>query len=473
MKRKLFLGPKLRRLREGKKLNQAALAALLEVSPSYLNQIENNQRPLTVSVLLRIGAVFGVDLNSLVEDEDARIVADLREALNDPAFGEGKVTLAELRNATAASPDLAKRVMSLYHSYRTLRDRLQSLTETLPHRSSGDDPLPQFPYEAVRDFFYYRDNYFDELDGAAEQLFASEQFSAADLHPHLAEYLKRRHGVRIRIVQEDGNDSMRHYDSANRILSLSALLHPSSRIFQMAHQVALLGFSDVIGAIVEKAGLQTEDARALCRVGLANYFAGALMMPYGPFLRDARAVRHDVELLQSRFGASFEQVCHRLSTLQRPGDRGIPFYFVRIDMAGNITKRHSATRFHFTQFGGACPLWNVHSAFGAPGRILVQHARMPDGIAYLCIARTVTKLGGAYSRPDRHFAVGLGCEVTHASELVYSAGIDLADDQAATPIGVNCRVCERTDCQQRAFPPVGSHVTVEKDNRRFVPYVFE
>ena len=310
-------------------------------------------------------------------------------------------------------------------------------------------------------------------DDTAESLFAAEEFSSTEIHSHLADYLRRRHDVKIRVVQEDENDSMRHFDAGNRILSLSSQLSLPSRSFQMAHQIALLGFGDVVEGIVAKAGLHTEDARAICRVGLANYFAGSLMMPYTSFLREARLVRHDIEILQSRFGASFEQVCHRLSTLQRPGARGIPFYFVRVDLAGNITKRHSATRFHFTQFGGACPLWNVHSAFGSPGRILVQHARMPDQTAYLCMARTVTKHGGAYSRPDRHFAVGLGCEVAHASELVYSAGIDLSNDQAAMPIGVNCRVCERTDCQQRAFPPVGSNITVEKNNRRFVPYVFD
>ena len=472
MKSKLFLGPKLRRLREEKKLTQAALAALLEVSPSYLNQIENNQRPLTVPVLLRIGAVFGIDLNSLVEDDGARIVADLREALNDPAFGSGRVTLNELRNATSASPELSKRVMSLYHSYRDLRDRLQSLTETLPH-APGGSPLPQFPYEAVRDFFYYCDNYFGDLDDSAETLFATEEFSSTDIHQHLADYLRRRHNVQIRIAQENGDDSMRHFDAGNRILSLSSQLSASSRAFHMAHQIALLGFAPVIEGIVAKANLQTEDARAICRVGLANYFAGALMMPYTAFLRQAREVRHDIEILQSRFRVSFEQVCHRLSTLQRPGARGVPFYFVRVDMAGNITKRHSATRFHFTQFGGACPLWNVHGAFAAPERILVQHACMPDGTAYLCLARTVTKRGGAYFRPDRHFAVGLGCEISHAPELVYSAGIDLSNSEAAVPIGVNCRVCERTDCQQRAFPPVGSSITVEKNQRRFVPYIFD
>jgi len=473
MRQKLFLGYKIRRLREEKKLNQAALAALLEVSASYLNQIENNQRPLTIPVLIRITAVFDIDLHTLVEDDDARIVADLREALNDPAFGAGRVTLTELKNATAASPELAKRVLSLYQSHQNLRERLQSLSESLPHQAQGPSVLPKFPYEAVRDFFYDRGNYFDSLDDAAEKLYATEEFSSADILNKMTDYLRRRHAVQIRIVENDRDDMMRHFDNSNKILSLSSQLDLPSRAFQIAHQVALLGFAPLIDDIVARAELFTDDARAICRVGLANYFAGALMMPYTAFLHEARTVRHDIEVLQRRFGVSFEQVCHRLSTLQRPGARGIPFYFVRVDMAGNITKRHSATRFHFTQFGGACPLWNVHSAFGAPGRILVQLARMPDGIEYLCLARTVTKPGGTYFAPDRHFAVGLGCEVTHASELVYSAGLNLSDEQAPTPIGVNCRVCERTDCRQRAFPPLGSRITVEKNVRSFVPYIFD
>ncbi len=470
---KLFLGYKLRRLRDQRKLSQAALAGLLEISPSYLNQLENNQRPLTVSVLLRITKVFDLELSALVEDDDARLVAGLREAVNDPALGAGAIGLVELRNASAASPELAKRVLSLYQSYQQLRERLQSVADTLP---SGDDleawNPPRFPYEAVRDFFYYCNNYFDPLDQAAERLYDAEGLRPTELERGLVDHLKARHDVRVRLVAVEAGGSMRHFDRDSRTLSLSAQLNPSSRCFNLAHQAGLLSCRDIIDDIVASARLPSEDARSICRVGLANYFAGALVMPYRAFAEQARALRHDVELLQSRFGASFEQVCHRLSTLQRPGARGVPFYFVRVDMAGNITKRHSATRFHFTRFGGACPLWNVHEAFAHPGKILVQLARMPDGVAYVCVARTVTKRGGSYLRPDRHFAVGLGCETAYASEVVYSAGLDLAGEQAAVPIGVNCRVCERADCQQRAFPPIGSHITVDENNRSFVPYLF-
>jgi predicted transcriptional regulator/transcriptional regulator with XRE-family HTH domain len=468
--KKLFLGYKLRRLREQKKLSQAALAALLEVSPSYLNQIENNQRPLTVTVLLKIARVFDVELASLVEDDESRLVADLKEAMHDPVFGGGGIPLSELRNAAGASPELAKRVLSLYQAYQQQSERLHTLTENL---SSGEGEAARqgvhFPYEEVRDFFYYCNNYFGRLDEAAEELVRREGFRLGEMHNDLVRYLKDRHDVRVRIPDEQ---AMRRFDASHGTLELSAQLSMSGRAFHLAHQVGLLAYHGLIDDIVGGAKFASDDARSICRVGLANYFAGALVMPYGAFAEQARSLRHDIEQLQSRFGASFEQVCHRLSTLQRPGSRGVPFYFVRVDRAGNITKRHSATRFHFTRFGGACPLWNVHEAFAQPGKILVQLARMPDGISYICLARTVTKKGGAYSRPDRHFAVGLGCETAYAGELVYAGGLDLGHEQAAVPIGVNCRICERDDCRQRAFPPIGSHITVDENNRSFVPYLF-
>lgn len=474
MQKKLFLGYKLRRLREQRGMTQAALAKTLELSPSYLNQMENNQRPLTLPVLLKVSAVFEVELTSFVEDEDSRLVADLREALADPLFSGPALTNAELRNAVGSSPELARRVLSLHQAYQKLHERVQSLADSLTNREQGDSFAgPQFPYEEVRDYFHYCNNYVGPLDEAAERLWETEKIHSGALLNELAAYLKRRHDVRVKIVADDSAVAMRSYDETTGTLRLSALLNGPSRAFHMAHQIALLGFGDVIERLVGEAKFSSEDAVSICRVGLANYFAGALILPYRAFAAQARALRHDVEQLQSRFGASFEQVCHRLSTLQRPGARGIPFYFVRVDMAGNITKRHSATRFHFARFGGACPLWNVHEAFAQPGKILVQFARMPDRTTYIGIARTVTKRGGAYLRPSRQFAVGLGCEATHASQIVYAAGIDTANETAAVPIGVNCRICERTDCQQRAFPPIGSELTVDEHHRSFVPYLFQ
>ncbi|MGQ9365921.1 helix-turn-helix domain-containing protein [Azospirillum sp. A39] len=474
MQKKLYLGYKLRRLREQHGLTQAALATALDLSPSYLNQLENNQRPLTLAVLLKVANTFEVELTNFVEDEEARLVSDLREALAGPLLGGSPLGTAELRGVVNASPELARRVLSLHQAYQKLHERVQSLADSLSHPDLGGDPTgAQFPYEEVRDYFHYCNNYVGPLDEAAERLWDTDGLRSGELAVDLTAYLKRRHDVRVKVVADDqGGTAMRSYDEASGTLGLSALLDAPSRAFQLAHQIALLGFGDIIEDLVARANFSSEDAKSICRVGLANYFAGALVMPYRAFLQRARALRHDVEQLQSHFGASFEQVCHRLSTLQRPGARGVPFYFVRVDMAGNITKRHSATRFHFARFGGACPLWNVHEAFAQPGKILVQFAQMPDRTTYIGIARTVTKRGGAYLRPSRRFAVALGCEASHAHELVYAAGIDIADEKAAVPIGVNCRICERTDCQQRAFPPIGSEISVDEHQRSFVPYLF-
>ena len=475
MVKKLYLGQKLRRLREQKAVTQAALAGLLEISTSYLNQIEGNQRPVTLHILLRLCTLFNLDPASFAEDEEARLVADLREVMSDPLFGGPQPGTVELRNVAAASPDMVKRLLTLHQAYHKLRERADGSGDPSDPRTVMEvlQPGGNLPYEEVRDYFHYCNNYVEALDLAAEKLVGDEAMTIGDMAGDLARHLAERHKVRIEIQESVGDQgAMRRFDPANRTLYISPLLQGPSRAFQLACQIALLDFGGVIDQLVGAGNFTTADARSICRVGLANYFAGAVVMPYGPFLATARATRHDIEILSTRFGTSFEQSSHRLSTLQRPGARGIPFYFVRVDMAGNITKRHSATRFQFARFGGACPLWNVHDAFAHPGKILVQLARMPDGIDYLSIARTVHKPGGGYLRPTRHFAVGLGCEAAYASELVYSAGIDTRDASAAMNIGVNCRICERTDCHQRAFPPITGTLSVDESKRSFVPYEF-
>lgn len=243
-----------------------------------------------------------------------------------------------------------------------------------------------------------------------------------------------------------------------------------SRAFWMAHVIGLLEQRQAIQAEIRASGLTTPEARALARIGLANYFAGALIMPYGRFLREAQALRYDIERLQSRFGTSFEQVCHRLSTMQRPGQPGIPFFLVKTDIAGNVLKRSSATRFRFARFGGPCPLWNVYRAFAQPGRLLVQIARTPDNVAYLNVARTVGSEGGAYLSRPRNVAIVVGCEIDYAAQTVYAAGLNLRDPHIADPIGPGCRACERTDCRHRAVPPASQSLDVGTVERGVVPY---
>jgi len=466
--KKTFMGVKLRKLRAERGLSQIALAQALGLSPSYLNQIEQNQRPLTVSVLLKIHRVLGVDVQEFSEDEEARLVAGLRQAL---AGAAEPVALPELQEVAAQMPALGRAVLALHHRHLEAMERLEMLSLRIGDgRSDAAEPVAM-PFERVRDFFFAHQNHFDALDRAAESLAAEAHSEDGRLADWLVQRLGR-HGVRVEWA-DDAQQTRRSFSPLRRTLQLAAGLDDSQRAFQLGTQLALL---EQAGTIEELAGAPefAGDAasRKLARIGLANYFAGALLLPYGPFLEAAEALRYDIELLQQRFRVGFETVCHRLSTLQRPGAPGVPFFFVRVDRAGNISKRQSATHFHFSRTGGTCPLWNVYEAFGQPGRVLAQLSAMPDGRRYLWIARTVSRGQHGYGSPRQAFSIGLGCDVRHAPRLVYAKGLDLQDAEAATPIGMGCKVCEREACPQRAFPYVGRALEVDEHHSRFAPYGF-
>ena len=284
--------------------------------------------------------------------------------------------------------------------------------------------------------------------------------------------LEERHRVSVRFLH-DSRESQRHFDPITRVLQLSSALEPAQQAFQLGTQLALLEIGDTIDQLINTPQFANDSAaRQLARVGLANYFAGALLLPYGQFLEAAEDLRYDIDLLGQRFGVGFETVCHRLSTLQRLDAPGVPFFFVRVDRAGNISKRQSATHFHFSRTGGTCPLWNVYEAFGQPDHVLSQLASMPDGRRYLWVARSVSRGQRGYGSPRKTFSIGLGCDVRHASRLVYAKGLDLNDPDSATPIGMGCKVCERDQCPQRAFPYVGKGLSVDENSSRFVPYGF-
>ncbi len=471
-KRKLFMGSKIRRLREQYPLSQADLAARLGLSPSYLNQIENDQRPLTVQVLLKLGGVFDIDLTHFSEEEDDRLIAEMKGCFEDPMFENERIPLTELREIVTRSPAMARHFLSLYQSYHQARQNYAGLAQDV----TGDEAVrsiqgAQFPYEEVRDFFYYQNNYFDGLDHAAEALFQDEGMMLGGGEQQLMDYIRRRHNIEVVLNADD--ERLRFFDAGARRLTLSKLLSNRQRVFQLAHQICMLDHQKLMDDITRRARFVSPESNAVCKVGLANYYAGALLMPYSQFLQKAQQERYDIERLQLVFNVSFEQLCHRLSTLQRPSQKGIPFYFLRVDAAGNISKRQSASSFHFARVGGACPLWNVHEAFAQPGKILRQVAQMPDGKTYFCIARTVSRSEGGFLMPQKNFAVGLGCEIVHAPQLIYSVGIDLNDKEAAVPIGVSCRVCERNNCPQRAFPPIGRRIQISENERDFLPYRFE
>ncbi|MFN3293627.1 MAG: short-chain fatty acyl-CoA regulator family protein [Gemmobacter sp.] len=456
---KLYAGSKLRELRGRLALSQKAFAEKLGVSLPYLNQMEHNHRPVSAQVVLRLAQEFGLDVTELSTGDSERLVSDMREALADPVFGPGGAPLADLRLVASNAPGLARAFLNLHRAYRQAHERLASLDEALGREDRAATPSP---WEEVRDFFHYCDNYIDAVDRAAERF--GREAAGRDMLAVAAEVLAAR-GIALELAE---GPLVRAYDAEARRLIVSTRVPEATRRFQLLHQIALLAQDELLEATLDLARFQSPEARGIAKIGLANYFAGAAQMPYGAFLAAAQDVRHDLERLADRFGASIEQVAHRLSTLQRPGAKGIPFFFVRVDQAGTITKRHSATRLQFARFGGACPLWNVHRAFETPGRFLRQLAETPDGVRYLSLARDVTKAGGSFTAPVRRFAIGLGCEITHAGKLVYADDLDLS--RRFEPIGISCRICERPDCHQRSVPPLERRLAVDPDRRGVLPY---
>jgi len=461
--RKIYAGGRLGDLRRGLGLTQTAFARALGVSLSYLNQMERNHRPVSRDVVQGLAARFGVDVSLFSMDEGDRLMADMREVLADPLFQESAWSAAELQIMATNAPGLAHAFLALHRAHARGQERLASLDAALDRPQAGLTPMP---WEEVRDFFHYCDNYLDALDRAAERFARTAGFEGPDKLTSGAAWLAAEHGVETRL----SGGPARHYDAGDRVLHLSDRAPAATRAFQFAHQVALIGHDQLIDATLDLARFRSDESRAIARIGLANYFAGAAVLPYGAFLSAAQDLRHDLEALAGRFGCSLEQVAHRLSTLQRPGARGVPFFFVRVDQAGTITKRHSSTPLQFARFGGACPLWNVHQAFETPGRILRQLAETPDGRRYLCLASTVSKPGGHFRAPVRRYAIGLGCEVGHADGLIYADDLDLANTAGFEPIGVSCRICEREACHQRAVPPVERSLRIDPDHRDVLPY---
>ena len=458
---KLYAGAKLRETRQRLGLTQKDFASKLGVSLPYLNQMENNNRPVSTPVVLALAQEFGFDVTELSTGDSERLVSDMREALADPIFGDNAPPLTDIRLTASNAPALARAFLDLHRAYRQTHERLASLDEALGREDARIQPSP---WEEVRDFFHYCDNYIDVVDRAAERFATSSGPRGIGVRVEAA-----LGQAGITVVRAE-TPVIRHYNAGLRRLTLSARAAPETQCFQMLLQFALISQDALIEATLDLARFHSEEARAIAKIGLANYFAGAALMPYGPFLAAAQETRHDLELLAHRFGASIEQVAHRLSTLQRPGAKGIPFFFVRVDQAGTITKRHSATRLQFARFGGACPLWNVHQAFETPGRFLRQLAETPDGVRYISLARDVSKPGGSFGAPVRRFAIALGCEVRHAGALVYADGMELDTPRAFEPIGISCRICERVNCHQRSVPPLERRLTVDLNTRGILPY---
>jgi XRE family transcriptional regulator, fatty acid utilization regulator len=467
--KKLFVGPRFRRIRRQLGLSQTQMATGLGISPSYINLIERNQRPVTAQILLRLAETYEIDLRELATVDEDRFFTELNEVLSDPLFRSLDIPKHELKDLAELCPGVTHAIQRLYTAYVEAR-RGESMAAA--HLGGRDEPAREAnPVERVRDLIEANRNYFPDLETAAEQV--RDEIGAADLDLFraLSERLRERHATIVRVLPIDVmRDVLRRFDRHRHQLQLSELLDMPGRIFQIAFQLALIEASETIDAIVARYPDLDDLARRLYRITLANYFAAAVIMPYARFHAAAENLGYDIGVLSQRFGASLEQLCHRLTTLQRPVARGIPFFMLRVDHAGNVSKRFSSGTFPFSKFGGTCPLWNVHATFDTPGRIITQIIELPDGTRYFSIAQTVHRQAVPHPHPQPRYAIGLGCELKHASRLVYSAGLNLAAE--ATPIGVNCRLCERENCSQRAVPPITRTFILDETMRGVSPFLF-
>jgi len=459
------LGAKVRALRRRQSMTQAQLADRLGISASYLNLIEHGRRPLPAPLLIKLAEVLELDLKSLSAENEARSAADLLEVFGDPLFDAHDLTAGEVREMAQASPGVARAVVALYRAFRGAREAASTLASRISEEGvAGLDS--RLPTEEVSDLLQRHLNFFPDLEEGAERLWRDARLGAGNLYDDLVAFLEREHGVRVRVQHAAAmGRAVRRYDRERKVLSLSEVLRRGSRNFQLAYQAGLLTQQEALDRIAADPQLTSPEARALARVGLANYFAAAVLMPYGPFLEAAEAERYDAELLGHRFRASFEQTCHRLTTLRRPGAEGVPFHMVRIDIAGNISKHFSASGLRFPRFGGLCPRWALFGCFMTPGMIRTQLSQMPDGARHFWMARTVRRESGGFHAPRTVHALALGCEVSYAKRLVYADGVDLESPGALVPVGVTCRLCERMDCEQRAFPPLQHPLRVEEDVR--------
>ena len=472
MQEKILVGHKLRRFRQSAGLSQTAMAEALDISPSYLNLLEHNQRPLTVALLLKLGNSFDIDMKSFAEDDSPALMTDLAEVFADPLLSGERVSRRELQDLVTAAPSAARGMLSLFQAYRKVRDQLE-LNAGDGRQSGGLDN----PVERVRDVLQQANNYFAEIETAADtfrEKVLSETAGNDGLLENLIRHTSTDPGLRVRILPATVMGSqLRRYDYHRREILLSEALLRSQRIFHLLVQLALIGSSEIINDLADAHGLEDDSSRSLFRTTLAGYFAAAVMMPYDRFLEAARDLRYDLDLLGRRFGASFEQVCHRLTSLNAPQARGIPFFFIRVDDAGNISKRLAAGGMQFAKNGGTCPRWDIHKAFRTPDRMLFQAAELPNGQKFFTIARTVPRPWAPAGESPPEFAVALGCEMHHARDLAYADEFDGMKRRQLDPIGIGCAVCERMDCAQRAHPPVGHEVRFDGHSRRIGLYDLE
>ncbi len=466
--KKLMAGHTVRRIRRAHALTQSAMAGVLDISASYLNLIERNQRPLTAAIILRLAERFDFDARTLTGAPPGGGHEAIRRRLSDPMFADLQIDRGQIEDWIAAVPEAAE-------AFARAFDVIGQGSDAVHYTSN--------PIIAVRAEIERWRNHFADLDAQAEALADELRLVSGDLYGAVIDRLRIKHQLSIRILPVTVMpDHLRRLDMHARQLQLSELLDPASRTFAAAFQLATLEAKAELGALVKGAGFVDRASARMYLRHLTSYFAAAVMMPYARFLSACESTGYDIPLLQRRFGAGFEQIAHRFTTLQRVGARGLPFFMIRIDRAGQSSKRYAgASASPLVETDARCPVWALHSAFGQGHKIVKQLVELQEGAANSGTARWFTLSravhpqggysGGVYGAMETEFVIGLGLDANLASTLSAARGIDLQSGEAA-PIGLGCIACTRPQCPQRSAPPSGRMLTFNESERGLTAFVF-
>ncbi len=463
---KLFAGHAVRRIRRANGHTQGGMAEILSISPSYLNLIERNQRPLTATLLLKLAQSYDFDPRTLTGATPGGGMEAIRRRLSDPIFSDLNIDKMQVEEWISASPDAVE-------AFARAFDRLSGGSHGGVTGAGGAQSEPESIAAARREIERWR-NHFADLDAQAESLADELRLTNADLYGAITERLRVKHQLSIRILPFDVMpDRLRRLDLHARQLQLSELLDPASRSFAAALQLGMLEAKTEIDALVKGAAFAEGAAERLYRRHLSSYFAAAVMMPYARFLRACEGTGYDLVLLQRRFGAGFEQVAHRLTTLQRVGQRGLPFFMLRIDRAGQSSKRYAgASASPLAETDRRCPLWQVHHAFARPGTLMPHLVALEDGSRWFTLSRTVHPQTAISGGIEAEFAICLGIDAKLSAPLAAARGMDLGE-AAATPIGLGCAACTRPECPQRSAPPAGRVLVFNDRERGMSPFAFD
>jgi len=467
----LQIGHKIKTKRRKLGIAQAALSKKISISPSYLNLIESGKRKVSVDLLLKLANELNIEISDISKKTDTNLYQNLMDLLGDNLFEDLDITNFDIKELVNTNPLIAKALVKLGDNYKKKNQDIVSKVENISGKFI-DSRKNSFPGEVVSDFLQENENYFPKLEEFASNFFSKIQINNRMGYTSICEYLLRKHGIEVKdVVPDEKKPFTKQFDVAKKIFLVSDYLTLETKKLYAGAQVAQLEFSQVIDEYLNSFSFPSEESKKLSNVALLNYAGAAIIMPYKSFYEECIKQRYDVELLQNTFAVSFEQVAHRITCLQDPKMKGIPFHMLRADVAGNISKRFSLSGIEIPRYGGACPRWNIYKAFTMPGKINAAVSKMSNGEKYICIARTVEKGIGKHGMEKTLLSIGLGCQVKYAKDFVYADSLNLNDKKTETPIGVNCRTCDRMDCQQRAFPPLHKKFDIDLNKRGISVYV--